>query len=259
MPPLPDYVLACPATMSLILRAQAGELARVSYHEAWDGLGREAAEAYHPSEQVEKWMRLNWPSLFPAAPDGAGVASVPVVESVAPVVFTPPILTEDWMQPFLDEYKVNGNITQASKAGPIHRKTVYEYLKHDPEFSRAFEEAEVEYKDTIRSTIKRRSIDGWEEPVFGRMDKVEGGKVICETVIVGYVRKHDNRLLIRMAESALEEYAKTKEGPNININNTASASAAAAVLQAPEKLKSLQARKRRQLEKAAQRGQLVQP
>ena len=166
------------------------------------------------------------------------------------------------MQPFLDEYIANGGtIINAARVADIHRNTVGRYLNDDPEFARAFKEADEVRNDNIRATLKRIYIDGWEEPVFGRVDRVVDGKVLCETVIVGHVTRHDNKLLMRMAEANLEEYAKTAGGQSVTVNTSASAiataAAAVAVQSAPAKLKGLQARKNRQLTKAAARGKTV--
>lgn len=92
------------------------------------------------------------------------------------------------------------------------------------------------------------------------MDRVEEGKVISETVVVGHIRKHDNKVLIRWAEACLEEFSKGKDGTQININNSATANALAStnVTISPDKLADLQARQKRQLEKQAAREERLQ-
>ena len=252
-PLLPAFVLACPATVTLILRVLSGELPR-GYYEAWDALAD--PNGYKPSEEVRIWVHTHWKELVP--PVEAPAALVPSIPSTLTIAHAP-VLTEEWMQPFLAEYVRNGGvIIQAAKVALVHRDTVQAYRKHDREFARAFELAKEERRGLIRSKIKEVSIDGWEEPVYGRMDRVVEGKVITETVVVGSVRKFDNRGLLRSAEVELEEYAKGAQGAgttvNVNANATASAAAqASSVAISAEMIADLQARNRRQLERQAQR------
>ena len=259
MPPLPAHVLACPGSVDLILRALRGELPQGNLYDAWDALPD--PDGYKPTEEVRIWLHTNWRNLMPVqsadskpAPAAAELACAQI--PTVPTVQHAPALSEDWMQPFLEEYvKCGGVVIQAAKAGPVHRDTVYEYIKHDPEFARAFLLAEEERKGIIRSTITRRAIDGWDEPVFGRMDRVEGKFVITETVQVGTIRKTDNRLLMQLAASCCEEFAPKADGTSVTIHNNASASAnaSATVKSGPAKLKNLQARLNKQLERQARR------
>lgn len=261
MPPLPAHVLACPRSVDLILRALRGELPHGNLYDAWDALPD--PNAYKPTEEIRIWLHTNWRNLMPvqsveskAAPAPAELpcAQIPAI----PAVQHAPVPSKDWMQPFLDEYVRNGGvIIQAAKAGPVNRDTVTEYLKHDPEFARAFLLADEERKGVIRATIKNRAIDGWDEPVFGRMDRVEGKFVITETVQVGTIRKTDNRLLMQLAASCCEESAPKADGTSVTIHNNASASAnaSATVKSGPAKLKNLQPRLNKQLERQARRDQ----
>ena len=258
MLPLPAHILACPGSVELILHALRGELPQTNLYDAWDALPD--PNGYKPTEEVRIWLHLNWREIMPAAPTGQeqaadspelSCAQIPTVPTVLAIARAP-LLSEPWMKPFLEEYVQNGGVViQAAKAGPIHRDTVYQYLKHDPEFARAFQEAEEERKGLIRSTIKRRAIDGWEEPVFGRVGKDQDG-------IVGYIRKHDNRVLIRWAEACLEEFAKKGDGTTVNVNASATANAEASansgIVVSHEKLLALQARTRRALEKQVERA-----
>ena len=263
---LPTFILACSPSVDLIFRALRGELPQNNYYDAWTALGEPAASEYQPSEEVRIWVQTHWKKLMPAGAvteetsddAGSSCAPVPSIPSTLAIAPAPePVLSETWMQPFLAEYAKRGVIIQACKAGPVHRDTVQEYRKQDPEFARAFVLAKEAYRDRIRSTIRRRAIEGWKEPVYGRMDTVQDGKVITQTVIVGYIRKHDNRVLLRMAETELEEYATTAGGAKININNsaTASASASAAAFVMPAAvLQSVQERNRQQLEEQTARA-----
>ena len=264
LPPLPSFVLACQGSIALIIRALAGELPRNDYYDAWDALAD--PKGYKPSEPVRQWIHVKWQELMAPTVADEGQAVTTPGPACAPIPAIPailaaqraPVLAEPWMQPFLDEFAKHGIVVQAAKAGPVNLDTVLEYRKHDPEFARAYELAKDEFRGLIRSTIKGRGIDGWEEPVYGRMDRVVEGKVICETVVVGYIRKHDNRVLMRLAEAWLDEFAKKGEGTNINISNTASASASAdarvEVSASPELLDKLQQRSLKQMKKKLERA-----
>lgn len=77
--------------------------------------------------------------------------------------------------------------------------------KKDPEFAAAIMEAKRLYTELIEGTIHCRAIDGWKEPVFGKIDKVykdEDGNLVKEstTGVVGHVTKYDNKLLLAMAK-----------------------------------------------------------
>lgn len=71
----------------------------------------------------------------------------------------------------------------AAKIG-VHRNTVHEWKRDDPEFAKALQYAyEVDGPQALAEVVRSRAVDGWLEPVFHK------GKV-C-----GHVRKFSDTLL----------------------------------------------------------------
>jgi hypothetical protein len=253
-PPLPSFVLACPATLALIVRAIAGELSRASFDRAWDGLGTKGAEDYCPSEETQNWIREHWSKLMPG---DEGKALLPGSEqAVAEVNPATPTNTparevwEDWMPIFFATFvATGGNITKAAKAAGKSRDTFYEHRDRNPLFFAAYKAAKEEADDRLREALDDRGVVGWEEPVYGRVGKDQDGQI-------GTVRKFDSQVLRLLASVHLPEVRAAKEAAGATtVNVSASASASAhAVAATPAKLKGLQERKRKLLEKAARRS-----
>jgi Homeodomain-like domain len=95
---------------------------------------------------------------------------------------------------FLAAYARRGNISQAAKAAGVPRRTVYEWREHDEAFVLALAEAEIEAKDAVELEIRRRAIEGWNDPVYQM------------GVRVGSIRKYSDVLLIFLAKRLMPEY-----------------------------------------------------
>ena len=88
--------------------------------------------------------------------------------------------------------------------------------------------------------------------MLGRVGKDQDG-------VVGHIVKHDNRLLLRLAESCCEEYAATTGGAKVSVtnNNTATASAqATGMVITTEKIQDMQERAKRKLQHQVQQARL---
>ncbi len=94
---------------------------------------------------------------------------------------------------FLDSFTHHGIVTHAARDAGIHRKTVYDWLEHDEDFSFAFNQAKEAAKDEIRAEIRRRGHDGFDEQVL------VGGKIHT-------VHKYSDTLLIFHAKMLMPEY-----------------------------------------------------
>jgi len=99
---------------------------------------------------------------------------------------------------FLAAYAECGTITQAAEIAGIDRVTHYRWLKDDPEYAKAFEEAHEKSVERLEQEARRRAVEGWEEPVFHK------GKV------VGKVRKYSDTLLIFLLKGAAPEKYKDR-------------------------------------------------
>ena len=95
---------------------------------------------------------------------------------------------------FLEAFRAIGVISRAAIAAGVSRKTVYNWLKNDPDFRETFEDMEEDVRDAIREELHRRAIEGVDEPVFQR------------GVLVGHIRKYPDQILLKMAAARLPEY-----------------------------------------------------
>jgi hypothetical protein len=83
-------------------------------------------------------------------------------------------ITEKRKQRFLVALTECGNVTQACLAAAIGRQRVYECRHADPNFAKAWEEAESIAADRMEKEAWRRGVDGVPEPL------VSAGRLICD-------------------------------------------------------------------------------
>lgn len=98
---------------------------------------------------------------------------------------------------FLAAYAQRGNISQAAKAAGVPRRTIYGWREHDEGFVLALAEATLEANDAVDLEIRRRAVEGWNDPVYQM------------GVRVGSVRKYSDVLLIFLAKRLMPEYRDT--------------------------------------------------
>jgi hypothetical protein len=84
---------------------------------------------------------------------------------------------------FLATLAATGNVGVASEACKLYRTTPYQWKKKDPEFSKQWDEALDSAADAAEEEVRRRAVDGWEEPVFYQGE------------VVGHTRKFSDRML----------------------------------------------------------------
>ena len=77
-----------------------------------------------------------------------------------------------------------GTVSAACEVAQIDRTTHYDWLKTDPQYAEAFDQARSIAADSLEQEAIRRARDGWQEPVY------QGGKLI------GTVLKKSDVLLI---------------------------------------------------------------
>jgi hypothetical protein len=80
-------------------------------------------------------------------------------------------------------------VTHAAKRAGVERRRLYERRDADEAFAAAWVDAYDQGGDVIRDEIRRRAVEGWEEPVFGPLGPGQGSGEI------GSVRKFSDRLL----------------------------------------------------------------
>ena len=89
---------------------------------------------------------------------------------------------------FLAALRQQPNITLAAQAANLSRQTMYEWREKDAAFAADWDAALEEGIDLAEAEMWRRGIEGWDEPVFGRVAKDRDGEI-------GTVRKHSDAML----------------------------------------------------------------
>lgn len=69
---------------------------------------------------------------------------------------------------FLEELALTGRKVHSAAYAGVCRQTVADHAEADPEFASAIEEALERYREQVRAEVRRRAIEGWLEPVFGK-------------------------------------------------------------------------------------------
>lgn len=121
-----------------------------------------------------------------------------------PMAGRTPRYREQRKQKFLRALAECGVITDAAKVAGVERKTVYRWREQDPDFAKAWDEAEQEAADKLEREAIRRAVEGVEEPVFHQ------GK------IVGYVRKYSDTLLIFLLKGYKPERYKERQAHELS-------------------------------------------
>lgn len=83
-----------------------------------------------------------------------------------------------------------GNVSNACAAADVGRATHYEWLRDDPYYAKAAEDAMDQAADKLEEEARRRAHDGVDEPVFYQGE-------VC-----GTVRKYSDTLLIFLLKGA---------------------------------------------------------
>lgn len=131
---------------------------------------------------------------------------------------------------FLAYLQTDHNVTFACEHAGISRETAYTWKEKDPVFARGWDNAIERVKDVARSSIYRRGILGWDEPVVSmgqavyEMEPVPGedgkqqwerGKPVMKRGNPLLTHKWSDSLAALYAKANLPEY---KEKPQVNIN-----------------------------------------
>src|SRR5215831_1541733 len=98
---------------------------------------------------------------------------------------------------FLRIYEETGRLTEAAKAAGIHRSTHYRKLASDPEYRKAFEEAESRAAQSLEDEAIRRARDGVKRPLMYRGKPVKQGRRIVYRV------EYSDQLLIALLKRFL--------------------------------------------------------
>ena len=92
-----------------------------------------------------------------------------------------------------------GNVSKAAEIIGINRRTHYEWLELDAEYAAQFKDAEAQYCDLIRETVRERAIFGTQHEIW------------FKGTMVGYRTEHSDRLLELLAKAKCPEYRDKQE------------------------------------------------
>lgn len=106
---------------------------------------------------------------------------------------------------FLEVLRQTGNVGVAAEVVNVYRTTPYQWKRKDPAFDKKWQEAMDAAADLAEAEVRRRAVEGFDEPVFYQ------GKV------VGYVRKYSDRMLELYIKALKPEKYREKNNPEPNI------------------------------------------
>ena len=95
---------------------------------------------------------------------------------------------------FLEAVAAGWSVTEAAKRAITARTRFYDLRKRDAQFAEEWAEADEKGVDTIRDEIRRRAVDGWDEPAYQQGE------------LAGYIRRKSDRLLELEAKRRDPEY-----------------------------------------------------
>jgi hypothetical protein len=85
---------------------------------------------------------------------------------------------------FLGALAETGNITSASKLAGIDRTTHYRWLKEDPAYAAAVEDAFVQAAENLEREARRRAVQGTDKPVYYKGERVDTVKEYSDTLLI---------------------------------------------------------------------------
>ena len=94
---------------------------------------------------------------------------------------------------FLSAFRRTVSVTSAAKEAGVSRSTHYNWIDTDPEYAEQVEAVNEELADALEQEAHRRAVEGVEEPVFCRGERV------------GSIRKYSDPLLILLLKAKRPE------------------------------------------------------
>jgi hypothetical protein len=98
----------------------------------------------------------------------------------------------------------------------VPRRLEYTGQYYDEDFATAVPIAYSQFQDLVEAEMRRRGIEGWEEPVFGKGVGRDAG-----TEIVGYIRKYSDRILELLGKKVNPEFREKVHEVVVNNNSNA--------------------------------------
>lgn len=84
------------------------------------------------------------------------------------------------------------SVFQAAESVGISYSTLNNHRNKDPEFAEAIEDAHQLYVDELHAELRRRGVEGWDEPVFYLGQRVDTIRKWSDALFLAELRKHDH-------------------------------------------------------------------
>lgn len=95
-----------------------------------------------------------------------------------------------WERAFLASLALTGNVSEAARSATVARGHVYEWRDKHADFAAEWDVAMEEAADYLETEARRRAVEGVEEPVYQRGERV------------GTIRRYSDTLLIFLLNGA---------------------------------------------------------
>ncbi len=126
----------------------------------------------------------------PAAPIRGALLGAPVALEIEPPTF--PEIMDVRRRAYLVSYSVTGSFARAAKDAGIDLKTGYNWRNDDSDknkpFLAAMQTGRAMACDSVEAEIKRRGIEGVEEPVYQGGKLVGTKRVFSDTLLIFYAK-----------------------------------------------------------------------
>jgi hypothetical protein len=93
---------------------------------------------------------------------------------------------------FLIAFTMQGTVLKAAETARVKRTAHYHWLKTDPEYAEAFEEAERLSADLLADEAFRRAVEGVKKPIYHK-GEVVGYETVYSDVLLMFLAKARNR------------------------------------------------------------------
>lgn len=118
------------------------------------------------------------------------------------------LFTAEKKEKFLELLRQGLSATEAAGNVGVSQRTVYDHRRSDPQFADEWARAYEIGGDILEAEAIKRAVDGWDEPVFGKVSPGIDGQI-------GVIRKKSDRLLEVALKGRRSIY---KDNPRIDLH-----------------------------------------
>lgn len=106
-----------------------------------------------------------------------------------------------WINPFLDELRLTGNVAKSARTAGTNTSAVYQLREKDADFKAAWENALEDATDMLEAEARSRALEGVNEPVIyqGQLTPLfeydEHGQIVMDEYTTGIAGKDGNPVI----------------------------------------------------------------